>query len=208
MKISGFLCFLAILMGNCMLNPVDESPGEKPTISKKICFQAKRSEVVSLGKIDSSGLQLECWFDNSQQIIWCAIRNMGNEPIRYSNYLLGYLESAVMKIRSKNKWQALDYRPEKRFLLKSAGASKEDIHVIHPGKEMVASDKPIDHLVSTDSKPKYSFFMDPNDFIWPSELKAEIEIIISQRLGHDGSKDTWEGTLHSGIMKLNCFLEK
>ncbi len=121
--------------------------------------------------------------------------------------MLGYWESAKINFFSKehNKWLKINYKEERCLLIKSVGASARHVHTIKPGKMIPHSDKPTRHIVPSEKIPEYSFYMDLFDFKWPENLEHEIEIIVTQTLGHDGSErfNAFKGTLSSGSVKLD-----
>ena len=160
-----------------------------------------RPKSMHWGPKDPYGLQLGAWIDSRQPAVRCVIRNQGDRSLRYSDYLLGdYSDCKSVVVRGRPKgeseWQIIPSHKQVHCR-KSAGASGSNVHLIHPGREM-----PFPYESSTRG-PKYTFGVNLTDFDWPGSWTGTIEILISQKLGDDGSQGTWKGVLKSAPLEIS-----
>lgn len=163
-----------------------------------------RPKSMHWGPEDPYRLQLGAWIDSRQPVVWCVIRSQGDRSLRYSDYLLGYWESVAVRGRPKGRdeWQIIPRHKRPRYVW-SAGASARNVKVIHLGEEMPPPHYEGEKPASSTRGPKYTFRVDLTDFDWPGSWTGRIEILISHKLGDDGSKDTWKGILKSAPLEIS-----
>ncbi|MDD3927473.1 MAG: hypothetical protein PHT33_12530 [bacterium] len=175
---------------------------KEPVVMKSrdssISWMGKRPISINWGKTDSCGLQLGIWLDYHQPIIRAVVRNQGDQPIRYSDYNLGYWEAVSIRARkcSVDEWHIIPRKQRERWH-NSSGACSKDVHIIYPKEEMKPrhqdGEKP---LVPTEAFD-YTFSVDMRDFDWPGYLLGPVEVSVTQYLGNDASVRTWGGILES-----------
>ena len=159
----------------------------------------RRPEPIHWGPEDSGGLQLGAWLDSRQPVLWCVIRNQGDRSIRYSDYFLGYWECVTLKARvdPHDEWRIMPRHKQSPRYYKGAGASSKDVHLLQPRKEMLPAHREGEQPIVRSELPPYSFSVRLRDIDWPDSWTGAVQVVVSQRLGGDGSADTWEGTLES-----------
>lgn len=166
-----------------------------------------RPKAMHWGPVDPRGLQLGAWI-NSGATLRCLIRNQGDRSVRYSDYLLGdYWDCKSVAVRGRprgaGQWRIIPSHKLVHYR-KSAGASVKNVHVIQPGQDMPSSYyEEGQKLTSSTCGPKLTFAVHLTGFDWPDSWTGTIEILISQKLGDDGSKDTWTGILKSEPLEIS-----
>lgn len=169
------------------------------------CVQAAGPDVDTSNAAEIDQSENERWGDSvdglrmaargkaGESMLWCVIRNHGSQPVRYSDYLLGYFECVSLLARpvGSTNWTKL---PQRGHYVQSAGASARNVHVLGAEENM----PPPDNW----PKPKaagmsYSFSVDFANFHWPETWRGDLEVVVVQALGNDGSKGTWIGRLSS-----------
>jgi hypothetical protein len=160
-----------------------------------------RPESIHWGQEDAYRLQLGAWLDSREPILRCVIRNQGDRTILYSDYLLGYWQSVTLKARAApgNEWRVIPRKERVLRAYKSAGACSTDGQLLHPGQEMRPGFRQL--VVPLQDSP-YSFSVDLLDFDWPGSWTGIVETVVSQKLGDDGSSNTWTGTLESASIAV------
>ena len=156
------------------------------------------------GTNDPSGLQLGAWADPKQPVVRCVIRNKGDKSVLYSRYLLGNWEAVTIKARPNPdaEWSVIP-RLQMERLYYSAGASPKHVHLLWPGEEIRRELPPGANEAQTPKGPGESFSVELRDFCWPREWNGEIEVVVCQSLGRDGSEGTWQGTLESAPVRVS-----
>lgn len=156
------------------------------------------------GPKDESGLQLGAWLDPHRPVLRCVIRNQGDRAIRYSDYLLGYWESVTIKARSdpKDPWRIVALRNRDLRFFKSAGAFASDVHLIDPKEQMLPVHREGQKQAVAAKRPECTFSVNLWEFDWPRSWAGTVEVVVRQKLGEDGSRDTWAGVLESGAVEF------
>ncbi|MBM4043061.1 MAG: hypothetical protein FJ290_31615 [Planctomycetes bacterium] len=159
---------------------------------------------VRWGPKDESGLQLGAWLDPQRPILRCAIRNEGGRAVSYSDYLLGYWESVTIRARrdAKDEWQAMPLRHRDMRGVYSAGAIGNNVHLIVPGEQMLPKHEERERQAALAKRPPWTFSVNLWEYEWPRSWTGTVEVMVRQKLGEDGSRDTWAGTLESGVVEV------
>jgi len=162
----------------------------------------RRPEKLAWGPVDASGLQMAAHpATDHNHSVWCVIRNAGKKPVHYSIYFAGYWEAMTVEARKPgaSEWIKLEPANAEALPRKSAGAGPGSIGVLKPGEEVPFSMLGTRTGESLPADRRYSFEYWLPSYRWPDELSGKVEVRLSQRLGGDGSKNTWQGTLRSGV---------
>ncbi len=134
--------------------------------------------------------------------VWCVIANRGDKKVRYSGYFVGWWEALTVEARpaGSKKWTKLKRFEAMSLPVKSAGASPSSLHVLEPGEEVPFYRWGQKHGEPLPAGRRYSFKVSLAAYEWLAAWKGDVEVRISQRLGGDGSKDTWKGTFKSAVL--------
>ncbi len=169
-----------------------EDPIGAPSRPKKLAWGPAAPAGLKMGAHRPAG-----WSD-----VWCVIRNRGDRKVRYSDYFVGYWGALTVEARptGSKKWSELKRRDAKGLDVKSAGASQSNVHVLEPGEEVPFYRWGRKHGKLLPAGRRYSFSVSLGAYQWPASWKGDVEVRISQRLGWDGSKNTWKGSLTSAVL--------
>lgn len=161
-----------------------------------------RPEKLAWGPAAPAGLKMAAHRPAGWSDVWCVIANRGGKKVRYSDYFVGYWGALTVEARpaGSEKWTKLERRDAKGLDVKSAGAFPANVHVLEPGEEVPFYRRGQKHGEPLPAGRRYSFSVSLGAYEWPAAWKGDVEVRISQRLGWDGSKDTWKGTLKSPAM--------
>ena len=148
-----------------------------------------------------SGLQLGAWIDPTRPVLWCLIRNQGDQSIQYSDYLLDYWESVTVRARSgsSGEWRDIPRREKQRLVL-SAGAASRNVHLIEP--QGIMHPKTV-AILEVSYVPIHTLSVHLTDFDWPEDWTGTVDVVVEQRLGRDASINTWEGVLESPVIEIS-----
>ena len=180
-----------------------------------VSFEIKRPKQIAWGPCAKSGLQMGAWFDADRNMLFAVIRNVGDKPVQYSDYVLGYGERGDMGLAlwgrkgKTSQWTQLPFRSVAQPWSKSARAGKQNIHTIQPKAWMMPAATSSGNFpkIQSSAIPKppitdttgYTFCLSLDLFDMPTAIGSTPEIQIRQPLGNDGSTDTWAGILTCDI---------
>jgi beta-lactamase regulating signal transducer with metallopeptidase domain len=148
------------------------------TDAKLKAVLARHEETLYWGKL-AGGLRMSASGKQGEAVLKCLIRNHSSQPVRYSDYTLGYFEAVSLRARpvGESHWTDLP-RIEKLRYLKSAGGTLDNIHVLGAGESIPLriNGRLVDELCTFD--------VDLAEFQWPQAWQGELEVVVTQQMGY------------------------